>query len=361
MTDKIIYRRLRNCLIAGSLLLTGCSEKTDEAQLAVEYSGVELQAVTRTDGAYSIPSAVYNSSPDIHLFLTTANPSEKQEGVFQFDSFEKRWKSSDIKVKEEAQYYMYGYMPDVIGGSTLTVPEGEGMTYADGASLSLTGLPAITSQDVCVIVGVQKVSTTTLTQTPNVTEGSYGYFSGIKGENYVNLLMDHLYSSIELSFKIDADYAQLRSLYLKTVTLKSSFGTVNANLTLWDGQGIGTPTFTGNDDDANHTVAFLAATTLEAQKVLDKNYISSALTLDALAYCAPCIFGADATHLTLTTVYDVYDKDNNNLGERTSVNAINIAAIPSGQKRKLTLTVNPSYLYILSNWDIDNPELVIEQ
>lgn len=322
-----------------------------------EDSGLELCAFTRTDGAYTIPPTGSSSSPNIRLFLTTSVSSEKQEGEFQYESSEKRWKSNDLKVKEEAQYYMYGYMPDGIGGKTLTYLDGEGKTYADGAKLKLTALPAITDKDVCVIVGVQKVSNQSLTSTPVVTEGNYSYFSGIKGDNYVNLLMDHLYASIELSFKLDPTYAELRSIHLKTVSLNTSYGTVDATVELRAGYGIGTPAFVKNSD-ADHTVAFLAAT--DEEQVLNKNYTTTSLTLKTLAYCAPCTFSPDDTNLSLTTVYDVYDKEGHNLGERTSVNAINIASVPSGQKRKLTLTVNPTYLYVLSNWDIDNPVFVVE-
>ena len=284
--EKTTYRWLWNCLIAGGLLLTGCTDHSDEVQPTVEYSPLELQAVTRTNGAYSIPSTLYNISPDIHLYLTTAESSTPEVGDFQFDSFDKRWKSNVIKIKEEAQYYMYGYMPNEFSNAVLSVPEGVGKSFADGADLSLTSLPAITDKDICVIVGVQKVSSTTFSNTPDVDEGNYGYFSGIKGENFVNLLMDHLYASIELNFKLDPTYAELRSIHLKTVTLKSSYGTVNASVALrprpvhqenW--HGIGTPTFVKNSNVENPVQVLFLDRSAETAEVLDENYTSTPLTL----------------------------------------------------------------------------------
>ena len=70
--DRMTYRWLWSCLIAGSLLLTGCADKSEETpQPSPEPevgSPLELQAVTRTNGATLIGDA---SCPDIKAILTS--------------------------------------------------------------------------------------------------------------------------------------------------------------------------------------------------------------------------------------------------------------------------------------------------
>ena len=97
--------------------------------------------------------------------------------------------------------------------------------------------------------------------------------------------------------------------------------------------------------------------------MLDKTHSKTddpAQTLDLPAYCRPMTI--EGTYkLTMTTTYDVYDIKGQNLGERTSVNKIefNVAEIKPGQEKKLTLTVKPTYLYILSDEDLDSPVITI--
>jgi hypothetical protein len=62
-----------------------------------------------------------------------------------------------------------------------------------------------------------------------------------------------------------------------------------------------------------------------------------------------------------------YDKtqnkvvDKNNLGERKSVNKVqfNIATVSPGLEKPLVLTVKPTYLYILSDNDLNNPIITV--
>ena len=76
------------------------------------------------------------------------------------------------------------------------------------------------------------------------------------------------------------------------------------------------------------------------------------------AYFSPGV----QTGLSIVSTYDVYDKDGNLLSENRKAEnslAAPLAGVLRGQKGIITLTVNPTYLYILSNWDINNPEFVI--
>ena len=235
--------------------------------------------------------------------------------------------------------------------ATQSAPEGD---YSKGMNLTLSNLPAITTDDICVLVGVQRVGANS--DSPTVTEGQYGFITGIKGQNYLNLLMAHLYAKMKVSFKIDPAYAELRSIHLKNITLSSKYADgASVAVSLRSGQGIGSPTFHSGSGEQVHTV-----TLLDTEKILNKSFVSTPLKLDIPAYCRPK--GLEGTyHLTLTTTYDVYDTKNQNLGERTSENKIdfNMAEVRPGQEKDIVLTVKPTYLYVLSEYDADNPTITL--
>jgi hypothetical protein len=67
-------------------------------------------------------------------------------------------------------------------------------------------------------------------------------------------------------------------------------------------------------------------------------------------------------NLQLYTEYDVYDKEGKFIAERTATNQLKtvLKDITRGQERVLNITVDPSYLYILSDADLDNPPFVVE-
>lgn len=381
MTEKKTYRWLWSCLIAGSLLLTGCSDRYEEEPQPLpvpqpeEGDMLELRAITRTDGAYQISTA----AQEIPVFLATVDKATGTyscaSGSFQSDAIG-NWQS-DLSVKEETPYYMYGYMPSTVTGAVAVTAADLAGDYSKGVDLTLSGLPAITLDDISVLVGVQRVGARSTIDPPSdppaVTEGQYGFRSGIKGHNFVNLLMAHLYARLKLSFMIDPNYAELRSIHLKEVKLTSKYADgASVTVNLRDGKKIGNPTFpAGTEGETAHTVTLLKAT--DTEKVLDEAFVNTALSLDVPAYCRPITAAAEGQSysLTLTTTYDVYDRafdktenkvvDKNNLGERTSVNKVklNIAALKPGYERTLVLTVNPTYLYILSDNDLDNPTITV--
>ena len=337
------YRWLWGCLLAGGLLLSGCGEKQEDVPQPEPEQGspLMLRTLTRTDGATLFGK--------IRTYLTDATSVVEANGLFEYTG---AFWNSNLSVKEERQYYLYGYMPSSLGGTFAVPASGK---YSDGVDLTFSNLSDISSDDPCVVVGVQRVDSESAPA--EVIEGHYGYLSGIVGKNYVNLLMGHLYSSLKLAFRLDEQYAQLRSIRLKEVKLNSTYGNVSTTLNIRSGSGVGSPTFTKLNTAANQPVDFLSS-----PELLTKEHIIDALTLDKMVYCAPCIFDANGTYVSITTTYDVLDKQGNDLGERTSTNKLRIAAsslIP-GQMKLVTISVRPSYLYVLSDFDLDNPVLTIE-
>ena len=349
---RMTYRWLWSCLVAGSLLLTGCTDRSED-DLQQPEQGVPLQlgAVTRTEGAAS-----YTGSQNIRIYLTNDAGMVKDDGLFSASGW-----TSNLDVKEESQYYIYGYMPSSITAN-YSKPA-DPLKYSDGIDLSFSDLPPITTNDICIVVGVQRVKAAS---SATVTEGNYGYLSGINTQNYVNLLMVHLFTGLEIRFKLDADYAKVRSIHLLECTLTYTYYNVDAEVNIRKGQGIGSSTIKTTGSSSEKTLKLLDVNDTDnpdVEIVLDKTTTSNAVSLRQ-AYCAPCLF-TDNTGITITSKYDVYDKSNNKTGEtRESVNTLNTTwpesnpAAP-GMKKTVTLTVKPTYLYILSDNDLDNPVITL--
>ena len=77
------------------------------------------------------------------------------------------------------------------------------------------------------------------------------------------------------------------------------------------------------------------------------------------AQFAPIYSGTQS--MTMRCTYDVYTADGTLIGERQAENRISqVADMTRGKKRIITVTVNPTYLYVLADPDLDNPTITID-
>lgn len=354
----------------GSMLmllqLVACADDSDNGNVKDEPQGSQLRLSSATREGEGSNSSV--TEGDIKVFVTTKE-AQAYEGSFNKNSTEAIWNSNNLAIKENTQYYIYGYMPNT-EAVTGSIAKPAGGDYSAGAELTLSGLPVFADEDYRVIIGVQRV-TDGETFTP-ATEGHYGYLSGIASQNYVNLLMGHLYSQLQLRFCVDKTYYALRCIHLKEVKLKSTYvanGKVTATVSLRDGKGLtGQVTFS---DPAATTP------TTQEEKSLLKDDVELVVEPEANAAnpeytvlhntvnCAHCLFTANGTYLSIETTYDVYDRDNSkehgNLirANCKATNKIQVSGMAPGVRKMLTLTVAPTYLYMLSDPDLDNPTIYI--
>jgi hypothetical protein len=178
--------------------------------------------------------------------------------------------------------------------------------------------------------------------------------------------MAHLFTGLEIRFRLDADYAKVRSIHLRECTLTYTYNDVYAVVNIRKGQGIGTPSITKTGTSSVRTLSLLLVDNTEnsdAEVVLDKTTTSTPVSLKQ-AYCAHCLY-TDNTEITITSKYDVYDKSNHKIGNtRTSVNTLNTTwpesnPVAPGMKKTVSLMVKPTYLYILSDNDLDNPVITL--
>ena len=353
------------------LLMGACADDSDSGNVKDEPQGSQLRlsSATREGSTSGVTEG------DIRVFVTTKDAIVPDfKGSFNKDNTQTIWNSNNLAIKENTQYYIYGYMPnkETVNGISSSIAKPAGGDYSAGAELTLSGMPVFTDEDYRVIIGVQRV-TDSETFTP-ATEGHYGYLSGIASQNYVNLLMGHLYSQLQLRFCVDKTYYALRCIHLKEVKLKSTYvangDKVTATLSLRNGKGL-TGQVTFSDPAATtpttpEEMSLLTGGNEELKVEPEANAANPVYTvLLKTVNCAPCLFTANGAYLSVETTYDVYDRDKtqehgNLIRENCkAMNKIQVSGMAPGVRKMLTLTVAPTYLYMLSDPDLDNPTIHI--
>lgn len=340
-------------LMVSMLMLVACSEETDEPQS----SQLRLSSVTREGEATGLTEG------NIKMFVTDKD-EVAFEGSFSKNSSDAIWNSSNLKIKENTQYYLYGYMANTVS-SEISKPDGGG-DFSNGAKLTLSNLPVFSGEDIRVIVGVQRVTDDATTTT--AIEGKFGYLSGISSQNYVNLLMGHLYSQLQLRFSVDKTYYALRRIHLKSVKLKSTYVAKNtkisATVNLKNGKGLkgqvvfSNPAATTPATPEEWSLLSGADLPLVVEPETDAENPEYTV-LSNTVNCPHRLFDTNGTYLAIECSYDVYDTEGNKVRESKATNKVKVSGMAPGVKKILTLTITPTYLYTLSDDDLNNPTIVI--
>ena len=368
-------------------------QPADSASARPSAVGAPWQSVTRAT-TWSLPTD-YVLYEDLFSYMATKPFTKYPVGVFltrdavqpsetdpdvkvlkgQFVYSSDKW-YSDFEIKKADDYYLYGYYPALGGVSASITPNG---TYENGAVLELNNLPTLTGGDVCVIVGAKEgvkdgegnVSVTGLhpgwfKYHANVaTKPETGVETTDPADNYVFLLFDHIYAALRISLKVDGNYDRLRTIVLKKITVQTSAGDqttqkrTNARITLQKTNGttpivgniVFEPSEIGTGGDANDPM-YSSTTGLE-------------LTTEPSIYISHFMpQGVDK--FTITSTYDVYDKQDNLIRKNCeATNALSISLFDKqtqanrGSIYSINLTIKPTFLYVLSEPDLDNPSVVL--
>ena len=312
----------------------------------------------------------------IGVWFTKDSPSTTVYEGYLYKSGEK-WRAN---FKEGANlsaetYYVYGYIPHSAGISGSVTPGSESL-YANGATLTLTNVPSVMPNDLCVIIGAK--DGTDKENDNGLRRGDFAYAAKATSSedskgNYVFLLFDHLYSAIRVNMKVYADYNNLRTIKLKSLKLstKAEGATgmsmdhndivikLKANDTDSDPiDGDITYTPTSMAEENKDGIEFWKSDSPEGQ-TLTTEYPEHPFT----GHFMP----ANITTLVLTSVYDVYDKKGNLLRDDFKVTNTMVlkdllteqTKTQRGKRYTINMTIQPSYLYMLSEPDLNNPTVVI--
>ena len=377
--------------------LTACTD--DEATPATERPKLQIAPFTTPLTDISTPTravvdgvtvpdgftkySIVNPSPNIAystigVFMTPSDESRMQSVLYRGND---EWESN-IYVDLPNKYYIYGFMPrEMAAGASVSKVDGD---YANGAQLFINDMQVLTPADPCVIVGVQDVTVTegaggTITlENGEVKRGVFAYDTTVGGANkkirqhYVRLLLDHLYAAVDLQLSVNANYAKLRRIRLRKMDFTTTHAkSIDATITIRANDTNSDPlTIAFSDEKSGEMTTTLFDNTTDeiteiptdADELKALGFIPTATDFVQIpGYFAPAVEDIEQG-LSITTTFDVYDMAGTLV--RKNCKAENkLPAIEDdlnrGQKYMVKLTINPTYLYQLSDPDLNNPTIKV--
>lgn len=345
-------------ILTTALWLAACTDHDEPQGVTGEEQEITLVSATRG----ITPLEQQTDVPTIQVYLYATDGSVTP-GVFSY--YSDAWHGNfGVKVQ---QYYIYGFAPASAAQSCVITSD----DYSQGATMTLTGLSAVTADDICVLVGVQQVDNNTVG--PDIRDGVFWYqgqfgFTGRSkdenqnNQNFACLMLDHIFAGIDFELKVAEEYDELRTIKLKKMELGMMGGeSVNITLKLQANNTQETPITEVTENVNNGTQT----------TVLFEDEEGKALSTDV--YSIPgCFWPSLDKQLTLTTTYDVYDKKGTRVREDcTATNNIDIGTLRDtttgeiiktgrGTQAVVSLTIRPTYLYQLSEPELDNPSVSVE-
>lgn len=380
-------------LLLAAVLLAGCSGDSEQPEGGVPGSDkptpsvpdateIPLQLVSATRALD--PSAVSpagESHDPIQMFLMSGDAESTithlAEGQFVYDATASPQWSSTIGLKNTYNC-IYGFSPATAASAEISLPT-EKTSYKDGAVLTLTNINPVMGSDLCVIVGVSHGTNSTTDDAPAEIPDRGKFYFEKKTNNYITVLLDHLFAKISFCVKIDPDYHNMRAIKVKKIELLSdkTLTAVKVPLTAneSDQSPIGTIQYTTNDVASDADLP--SGTIYDFTTDTDATHSEGVELPEDDSWTIPGFFApagngdaAIGRHLSVRFTYDVYAYDvfdNNKVRVRENCVAVNSlphvtidgADLQRGQSTTITLTVKPTYLYQLSESELDNPKITI--
>jgi len=361
----------------------------DAAKAAENQGGAHQQAMRRSwapPSGYFLYGDIYDEKGNLYVnyansdltnksisaFFTINNEENPYYGQLRYMSSGNKWRLSINKVDPSTiaagDYYVYGFIPSAAAdGATIAILP-EKSSYSQGAKLTIKGLRTA-GYDACVIIGAKEGPDEDHDNGLTAGDFKFNLKTGESVKNYLYLLFDHLCSALTIGIKVDGDYNTLRTIKLKQLTLQtateSGLMTEKADVVV---------TLNGNNTGTN-PITTLTYTPTGAVPEVGKGgtpvYQSDdGLTLETtsksfLSHFLPI---TDVTKVVINSTYDVYDKKNNLVRKDCkATNTIRLSdiiayfpGVQRGWKYAINMTVKPTYLYVLSDPDLNNPTVVVE-
>lgn len=273
------------------------------------------------------------------------------------------WRST-VEVEPSFRYNLYVY--------SRTMPSATAPTFSfpseSDASIEFNGLDIITEKDPLVGVasaGADLPANYTSADYPTLTKKAYsiGTIPMTEQEGYTYkafLALDHLYAKATIYFRIDDRYSQLRSVHIKDAQIKVDHGTLtgthrfpfsNLTLTYANNKAIGGDPISIDIYDGPNS----SAAPNEGDDFIE-------LTTSFREFGHYCFLPIEqALDMYLEVTYDICDLEGNVIRENQTAQNNNLFAAISnnggkpvaGTNYKVNILVSPTYLYQLSDDDLE--------
>lgn len=387
-----------------AVVMVSCSDDSErDGQPLVEVevipssrSFVDVERTSFTRAGVWTPPTGYKTYNEIHgmfedqtnlvnntidLFFTkdeefTEDHKKYIQGLFVHGRDDK-WRSS-VEIDAGYTYYLYGFIPYISSVKASITPNS---VFSEGAVLTLKDLPTVTPNDICVIVGAKNgkdyYKESGEYEVTGLAPGVFSYQAGGTGENRVYLLFEHIFSAMQFRFRVNSTYAELRRIRLKKLELKAyddhgdlKTRNVTAQITL-------KANATGKSPIQSVEYIPLAGDDMDPVTIFDRtDELAAQVDLPSGVdgdgnYLFTNFFGSfvpqDISSLELISTYDVYDRYDNliRLDSKAS-NTLRIKDLFDKQEKTgrgwiyvLDMEVNPTYLYMLSEPDLDSPTVTV--
>ena len=354
--------------LIGLIGRMGCS-KAEEEQLSndttievMSYVAGFEENTFATRSWDPTPYVLYGEIDKAIGIAFTENNTTPKLGYFFTSSGKWRTNIDDIEAKP---YYLYGYVPH-FGGISMSITDRDGFNanYSAGAKVTLSNVPAVMPSDLCVVIGAKEGTDKETVE--GLRRGDFAYQGSASAEgNYVFLLFDHLYAALRIRMRVHDDYAALRTIKLKSLSLKTYAGETTSSqktniVVILEATGGSNPiqsiTYTPSGSAMTEPMEFWSSESEElttAPKTFVGHFMPDGITT-----------------LVLTSVYDVYDKNGEGNLIRKDCKATNTMELRElltdqvttsrGSRYTINMTIKPTYLYMLSEPDLDNPTVTVE-
>lgn len=360
----------------------GCVTAYEEAKKANEANGANetneangANGANEANGTYGSVTRAWQPPTGYSLFgdnkvgvCFTQDGVEPNTGYFYKSG--SSWRTTvDIT---SGTYYLYGYAPHSTGISceiSSSATPNDNSSYSTGAIIKIKNVPAITPEDVCVVIGAKNGKDDyrpdpATYEVTGLQRGDFEYVASGGSNNYVYLLLDHLFAALRVQIRVQGDYNALRTIKLKGVYLQTSDGvtkqkaktdvTVTLRKTADGADPVSSIDYTPQGEDVGNGTVFES----KSGETLTESYTPY------LCHFMP----TGVTTLIMTCKYDVYDKKGNKVREDCqATNTLLLSDLYSGQtaarrgcRYTVNFTIQPTYLYVMSDPDLDNPTVTIE-
>lgn len=310
---------------------------------------------------------------------------------FQYERARDKWQINEpldeAEQSNDNNYYLYGIVPYNAANVNIAPLNGN---YLNGAVMTMDGLTSVMNQDPCIVVGAKHGSKNSENDDPvpavsPMNLGDFYCFFKVSSSveqnqnnpNYLFLLFDHLYAALRFRFRVDAKYAELRSIRLKKLEMRAY---QDQACTLPVQENVRTTvTLEANNTGASPIVGSIEFTQeggpMENFALIYENSEGNLIPTgneytDNLGF-VPKI----KSYFKLRSTYDVYDTnktvENDNKGNLIRKDCVaenkidpmqlfQTESLDRGNLYTLNLTIKPTYLYVLSEPDLDSPTVTVE-
>ncbi len=367
-------RSLTAILAAATLILTSCLQE-DAASKVTLYpvvsshieTIVETRALSSDYKAFEVQGTKIQAyAVAFHKLTGNRISANDAEGVFVRRI--SGW-TSTLEVTNDLRYQVYAYSPIPFPAETIS------FDYSGGnPKLTFTGLSVITDTD--PMANVAAAGGTGASPSTAYSEGLYSIGTvDIVGspQTKVWLGMNHLYSKATISMAVNAGYNAVRTIVLKNASISIPTGTLpgtssytfakgaSASVTTWSASALA---------GAAKSIDLMFGPTAEPD-LLDLSGDPDPQPLNQVTLTAAtkkfawfCFLPKSKPALTLKVTYDICDKEGNVIRAGQTVTNANVLAnlpalVSAGTNYNITVRVNPTYLYQLSDSDA-TLELIIE-